>query len=69
MHTIEAMNHAFNFNSDMSGDVIIVKPNGDTVEVSGDALRSFFIQLDARRQYVELETALAKALTDGEAGK
>lgn len=66
MHTIDAKDHAFNFNQDMSGDVIIVKPDGETVEVNGDALVSFFIQLDARKQYAELQEALQVALTTKE---
>lgn len=55
MHTFETPNTTFHFNSDMSGEVELVRPDGRRLKVPGCDLLSFVAEIVRRDRVSQLE--------------
>ena len=64
MHTYNYENYTFNYNSDLSGEVIIydtLKPN-EQIEIEGHALVEFVAEFIKNKKIAELENATTSEL-------
>lgn len=62
MHHLTCGQTGFNFNSDLSGDVVITKPDGSKLEVPGRDLVDFVAEQVRRARIAEVEEMSALRL-------
>lgn len=66
MHTYESNGYLFHYNSDMSGDVIIVnKDNEEELEVNGEAMLNFVANHIKNEKISRLENITTKEILEG----